>query len=165
LKEEEKKELNLFEEPEPAQNTKQPRKGESEEKPEESDELTFFKQRWDDIVQKVKKKKIALGTFLASGTPSQISQDVLTISFAQANGFGMEMINKDTKTITDTLQEEFGKPYGLKCVIDETQETKTSPLPKEKRNAPQKVDAKHLYEREPIIKKIVETFEGEIVQD
>jgi hypothetical protein len=124
-----------------------------------------IRQRWDDIVQKVKTRKISLGTFLARGTPVHLAKNVLTVAFAKGDGFSVEKINKDCRTISEILGEEIGKPYVLKCIIDETQEAvgnspSTEPSPQRPVG-----DAEHLYEKEPIIKKIIDVFDGQFIQE
>ena len=165
FKKDEKEELRLFEKSETEQKATRPLPEQPKVKSDESKGLEPILQCWSDIVAKVKKKKMALGTFLASGTPCRSSEKALTVSFPLGNGFGIEMINKDKKTITEVLREELGKPYDLKCVIDETQAPAASSPPKEERDRERKIDVDRLCEKEPIIKKIVETFDGQIVQD
>ena len=166
---EEKKEPNLFEElaPTPKAQTKVAKSEQSglEGKSEPPSDLDPIRQRWADVVKKVKKKKMGLGTFLGSGIPSGLLKDVLTLSFAKGNGFSIEIINRDKKIITDILQEEFGKPFDLECVIDETQKPVNNIPPKEEETDSGKLDVDRLYEKEPIVKKIVDIFEGRPAQE
>ena len=108
---------------------------------------------------------MGLGTFLGCGIPSRLSDGVLTISFAKGNGFSIEIICRDKKIITDILQEKFGKPFDLECVIDEAQVHVPNVAPKEVQTDFKKLDVERLYEKEPIVKKIVDDFEGEIIQE
>jgi len=54
----------------------------------------------------------------------------------------------------------------LECVIDETQApAPTSPPPKENRTSKPGLDVEALYKKEPIVKKIVDAFDGEITAE
>ncbi|MFQ6091205.1 MAG: hypothetical protein ACE5OR_00735 [bacterium] len=160
---EEKKELNLFDEPEPKPDLH------TETTPDIPSEglptLESIRDRWADILKKVKKRKISLGAFLAGGTPTRLSKEALTISFGRGNGFGIDMINKDKKIITDVLHEEFGTRLGLECVIEVNQTPVLKPDLRGKRATKSKSDVGGLFEREPIVKKIVDVFNGEIVPE
>ena len=74
------------------------------------------------------------------------------------------MINKGKKMISQVFQEEFGKPYTLKCVIDETLNPVSDSPPKKKETTGAKLNIEHLYKKEPIVKKIIDEFNGEIIQ-
>jgi DNA polymerase-3 subunit gamma/tau len=158
-----KEELGLFDEPK--SDTKQDPAVASAPPVEGATTLEFIRNRWTGILGKVKKRKISLASFLASGTPADVSKDVLTISFGQGNGFGIEMIEKEKKIITEVLQEEIGEPFDFKCIIDERQASQgSSPSPEEDTDNARS-GLQNLFEKEPIVKKIADVFDGQIIQD
>ncbi len=122
-------------------------------------------ERWSDIIGKVKARKIALGTFLLGGSPSRIDGNMLTISFPKANGFAAEMISKDCRTVAEVLGEEFGRPFTVKCVVDENLVLHTAPESSKPATSGKKEMAGDAFAAEPIIRRIVETFGGEIIQE
>ena len=168
---EEKKDLSLFEQ---ANGTTPPQK--PNPVPTASDiaapaGMEPFLPQWDRVVKNVKKQKMTIGTFLAGGKPVDIEDNILTVAFPPGNGFGIDMINKGKSIISDVLKEELGQPYQLKCVIDETLRpasgnapSSASPGQRERTAAP-KTDLEHLWAKEPIIKKIMDEFNGEIVEE
>jgi DNA polymerase-3 subunit gamma/tau len=167
---EEKKDLNLFEESTPETTSTNHDHGNPSEKPAEPTGLENMLQHWETVIRKVKKKKMAIGTFLAGGTPIRLERDVLTVTFPQGNGFGIDMITKGKKIISQVFQEEFGRPLDLKCVIDETLQPSSAKFVsesslKKERLAKPVLDVEQLQKKEPIIKKIVDDFDGQIIQE
>ncbi len=74
------------------------------------------KARWDDLLTRVKEKKITVGAFLAQGAPLRVREGVLEIGFALCNGFHVDSINRSLPIIQEALRETFGRDVPFRCM-------------------------------------------------
>ncbi len=74
------------------------------------------KARWDDLLTRVKDKKITVGAFLAQGAPLRVREGVLEIGFALCNGFHVDSINRSLPIIQEALRETFGRDVPFRCL-------------------------------------------------
>lgn len=155
------------------QSTDEKSENQEEEKSEESEsnrgqvmpqqksnvELEKIKQQWPQIVEEIKKKKIALGSFLMEGKPEKLTdENLLFIGFSAENGFHMSSVNRNRKNIEEIFQEVLGIPVRIKCVKITTEtENKNGET-----NGGSYID--RLGQRIPLIKTIVDEFDGELIK-
>lgn len=134
--------------------------GEKNKTPEKIETVSIeeVKNVWPHIIDEVKKSKIALGSFLNEGIPSEVDGNILTISFRQENGFHIKSIARNYKIIENVLMKFLNVNLKIKCIKDEslmTEETKV-------------INSENLLtglaQRVPQIKTIMEVFDGEIVR-
>ena len=127
-----------------------------------SDSIALIKQQWPQIIEKIKKKKIALGSFLDEGTPEEIIDNELVIAFGLDNSFHVSSINRNKKNIEAIINEILGTKLKIKCIQTEsaTGNINTDKNDSSKPNG--YVD--RLGQKIPLIKTIVDEFDGELIK-
>lgn len=141
---------------------KQQKTNEPEEE-QESTRIDFseIENRWEEIVEYVKKKYIALGSYLKEGWPTQLEGRTLFIMFGAQNGFHIQYINKKQQAIDKTIGEFLDTKITIRCVKDD------QGVLDKVRKSPARVDKKaqfsQLIEENSIVKKIVDTFDAELI--
>jgi hypothetical protein len=125
-------------------------------------DLQTIENKWNDLVEEVKKRKIALGSFLSGGWPTKLEQNTLEITFDKNNGFHIDSIQKNRDYIRNVMRSFFGAPLGIKCVKDEN-----GTLDKV-RKIDFKVDKKKAFEniksKNPIIDEMVSRLDIELIK-
>ena len=121
--------------------------------------LEAVRERWPEIVAAVRKKRMALGVFLAEGTPRKLQGDVLELAFSKRNGFQVDSIRRQRDLIRNILTGVLGRPLRIECVKDENVEVPAEPhTPMAKQAALEK-----LAEENPVVRKILDDFEAELL--
>ena len=115
---------------------------------------------WEQVIDKIKEHNAPLGTFLKEGEVLELKGNLLTLEFARDRAFHKQQIEKreNLSLIEKALNEVYGQPLKLKLVLNSNKVNHTPN--KEKK----KVDLEELAKNEPLVKNILETFEGEIIQ-
>ncbi len=113
---------------------------------------------WSEIIEQVKKVKIALGSFLNEGVPSKLENDTLFISFRKENGFHMKTITQQIHSIEDVLYRVLAVNLTIKCTRDDTIKIK-----KTSHNG-NDYSLEGVSKREPMLKTIIDVFDGELVR-
>jgi DNA polymerase-3 subunit gamma/tau len=116
-----------------------------------------IKARWDDLLVKVKEKKITVGAFLAQGAPLQVREGVLDIGFALCNGFHVDSINRSLPIIQEALRETFGRDVPFRCMKGDFPQVRRL---SEKEQKVQKLD--ELKGTGGVIDKLIEGFDVEV---
>lgn len=117
-------------------------------------ELELIKRHWQQIVEEVKKKRIAIGSFLQEGNPTKLKKDILEISFGKDNGFHVSMLNKNKDTIQGAIREVLNINLRVRCVQGDFERRAQGPSD----------PIKDLKEQEPMVKKIIQEFEAELIR-
>lgn len=133
---------------------------ESEKQPEIT--LTVIENQWHDVVEEVKKRKIALGSFLSEGWPTNVKGNILEITFGANNGFHISAIERNRDIIQGIINKVLGAKLRILCRKDEEgvlkkQNKKTTRSDKDE-------DLRMLIETNPKVKAIVETFDAVLVK-
>ncbi|MFQ5636976.1 MAG: DNA polymerase III subunit gamma/tau [bacterium] len=126
--------------------------------------LSKIQELWPQIIDAVKSQKIHLGSFLNEGYPTAVHEGALEISFGKNNGFHISTINSNKRLIQEIISKIVGFRLQIACQrsdkdnLNELCEDSMPPLQQEKQG-----------EREPdlqvpILKKVIEAFDGEIVK-
>jgi DNA polymerase-3 subunit gamma/tau len=164
------------------------------EGPRQAVSLEKIKSEWEAIVDEVKEQRIHLGSFLNEGFPTALKSGVLEISFSPENGFHVNTINQNKSTIERIILSRTGFRIKLRCkknaaveasgqgqVEEETQPFVEAeppalpmyPAPSAPSTAPveasrPRVDDPAITEEDfmqiPIVKRVLEVFDGEIVR-
>lgn len=82
-------------------------------------ELTAVEARWAEIVEAVKTRKIALGSFLSEGWPTKVADQTLEITFSKNNGFHIDSIEKNRRLIQEVMAQILGVNLRILCHKDE----------------------------------------------
>lgn len=153
--------------------------------------LEKIKSEWEAIVDEVKEQRIHLGSFLNEGFPTAFNSGVLEVSFSPENGFHVNTINQNKRTIEKIILSRTGFRIKLLCkknvVMPEPEsnckqnghaiegEEQLESLPvytapaQEPPAAPEASRAEVMPKEEdfmqiPIVKRVLEVFDGEIVR-
>ena len=121
--------------------------------------IDLVRDKWPEVVAAVRKKRMALGVFLAEGYPRKLQGDVLELAFSKRNGFQVDSIRRQRELIRNILTGILGRPLRIECVKDEDSEIPTPPhTPMAKQAALEK-----LAEENPVVRKILDDFEAELL--
>lgn len=115
-------------------------------------------QRWAQVIELVREKKVALGTFLSEGSLDRLDGETLTITFDRENGFHVDQINRNRTIIEEILCQVFQKPLKIECRVGPLKASgdRAEPEPAE--------GLRNLCEQEPIVKRVMEVFDGELIE-
>ncbi len=119
------------------------------------------KEQWERFLSQVRESKLTLGIWLTSAQVREVTGDKIVLAFSSQNRFAQEMVSEDKnrRYIESQLERFFGRRF-----IVETGESKdtgnkaseppaAAPVPKE------------LAENEPVMKRIIEEFDGELLSE
>ncbi len=122
--------------------------------------LEFVKEHWPSLVEAVRQKKIVLGNFLQEGIPYALNRGAIEIAFDHKNNFHQKHVSDNLATVEAVARELWKAPVRFRCVsID----FKAEGLERPHRSAEEML--KDLQEKEPILRKIIETFDLEPYDD
>ncbi len=125
--------------------------------------LGIIKEKWSAIIEEVRSKKIHLGSFLNEGYPTKIQDGILEVSFGKENGFHINTINQNKQLIQTVICNQTGLIIKIHCKKNESEEFKGIIA----NNKPETTNPNQTENEStlqiPIIKKVIEMFDGEIV--
>jgi DNA polymerase-3 subunit gamma/tau len=128
-------------------------------------DFASFRGLWDGFTTVVRQKKAVLGVSLISGSPQSFEKDTVTLRFAKGFSFQKEQVEgeKSKEFIKRMAKKYFGRDIELVCVGAADEKTAGRPRAndggKEGGNStPRGIDEK------PMVKKILDDFDGEIVR-
>lgn len=87
----------------------------------ENKDFIIIKSKWDELLDKVKKKSLYGFVSLHEGDPVQISESgKLVISFRKGYSFHKDRLEdiKNKQVVEDTIKEITGKDIKIECVVD-----------------------------------------------
>jgi DNA polymerase-3 subunit gamma/tau len=89
--------------------------------------LGRIEQVWERLIEQVKRRKISLGTFLAEGSPAELSNGSLVLAFYGNNEFHREQV--DDRAHRQLIQEELaklvGEPLKISCCVRSEEVTRS----------------------------------------
>ena len=157
---------------------KAPQKNPGNQNPEPPDmnavvSLEKIKNDWSEIIDAVKSKKIHLGSFLNEGYPTGVHDGTLEISFGKENGFHINTIKQNRQLIQEIILEKTGFKLKINCKTNESEEFNKAPKEQRVDDEPEVQEIKEIKVQEvaddkntlqiPIVKKVIELFDGEII--
>ena len=117
-----------------------------------------MEERWEEVVKRLKHKKITVGSFLQEGIPSKIDGNTLEIGFGLSNGFHIDAIMRSREIVLEVLREVLGFDLTFRCVKLDMPQQKTVSSTEEKAACLRKLE-----EKAPVIRKIIDDFETELI--
>jgi len=117
--------------------------------------LELVKEHWQQLIDEMKKQKIAYGAFLEEGRPIKVENNTLTITFGMENGFHISYLERNYQDVEQIITKIIGAPLKVKYIKAKPDNPGVNP---EKTSYADKVG-----EKIPLVKTIVEVFDGEIV--
>ncbi|RMD99556.1 MAG: DNA polymerase III subunit gamma/tau [Calditrichaeota bacterium] len=133
--------------------------------------MAEIQQAWPDILARVKKKKVHLGSLLEEGTPVRLVGNKLDIAFDGKNGYHIHSLNDHRRLIETAIRESLGKPVLIYCVERqalqvqseaEAVETTAEELPGE--DAPGQMVSDDWLQQEPLAQKLIESLGGQPIE-
>ena len=88
-----------------------------------------IQERWNDVLDEVKKRKKSTQAFLMEGKPFQLEGNTLTILFREGCSFHKDKVSQieNRQTIEDVLKQLFGISLTLQNFMEKEFETKETP--------------------------------------
>ncbi len=117
--------------------------------------IEIVKEHWQQLIDEMKKQKIAYGAFLEEGRPLKVENNTLTIAFGMENGFHISYLERNYQDVEKIITKILGAPLKIKYIKAKPENSEGIP---EKTSYTDKVG-----EKIPLVKTIVEVFDGEIV--
>ncbi len=127
--------------------------------------LNTIKEKWPEIVDELKRNKIHLGSFLNEGYPTGLKDGVLEIAFGKENGFHIHTLNQNRQLIEKSILSKTGFKLRIQCRKNEAEDFKeilAHHKPAASAAAPP-ANAEDVLQI-PIVKRVIEIFDGEIVR-
>lgn len=122
--------------------------------------LSAVIEKWNDLIAAVRREKIALSSFLQDGVPYRIEGSSIEIAFDPKTGFHMSHVQKNAATIERIMAEEFQLPLRIKCIkLKFEQEGIQKNV-----QSPEEI-FENMKNKEPVLKKIIELFDCENLDD
>ncbi len=118
---------------------------------------------WESFVTYVRQKKVTLGVCLISGVFESIEGDVVRLRFPKGCSFQSDQVDEaaNKRFLKGMTKKYFGRELDVVCSGgDEEREPRKKPRESPKGEKPKEGDA----EANPLFKKILDDFDGEIVR-
>jgi len=152
----------------------------------DTSEIQEIRERWEEVLESVRKLDIPLHSCLLEGSPVRMEGELLYIVFPKNYSFHKDRVEKKSNIVEQALKEVLGKEVKIKC---RTGEINTTSPPKEKaeeknESVPEEFSGESEPEEEmvapaqepvfnseekkevdPIVEKVLQIFEGEIVKE
>jgi len=123
--------------------------------------LETVKNQWKKIVDLIKTKKPALGSFLNEGVPTSIHNSMLEITFGRDNGFHINSIMKNQQFIEQIIKGILGVKLRIKCKKGDIVSENMKNIEETGKSAAGRM--KELTNDFPIMNTIMAAFDGELV--
>ncbi len=122
--------------------------------------LEFVKTHWPSLIEAVREKKIVLGNFLQEGIPYSLKDGAIEIAFDKRNNFHQKHVSDNLPTVEKIARELWQSPVRFRCI---TVDFNAEGLERPHQSAEEML--KDLQEKEPLLRKIIQTFDLEPFDD
>jgi DNA polymerase-3 subunit gamma/tau len=126
--------------------------------------LQTVKEGWEKLLSEVKKKKLSLWTCLVEGEPTEFDGRHIGVEFHNGRRFHkFQVERKENKELIENMLDEiYNFPLRLRFTLDEK---KDKPFKQGKTGHRQKkkIDIEKIKESDPMIKNILDNFQGDIL--
>jgi len=126
--------------------------------------LQSLKDRWNEILGNIKKTKLSLWSLIKDGEVVSLEDDVITIEFRNGGTFHKKQAERkeNSSLIQKATEEIYGHSFKLKFELNPEKTTSSGG----QNNSTYYKDQLNLSEaakKDPLIKTIMDTFEGELI--
>jgi len=129
--------------------------------------------RWKEVLEYVKRLDPPLHACLMEGSPERMEKNLLYIVFPRNYGFHKDRVEKKSNLVEQALKGVLGKEVKVKCRISEINAQSIPKNQVEEESVPEPApppqepafNSEEKGEVDPIVKKVLEMFEGEIVSE
>lgn len=118
--------------------------------------------KWPEVIERVKRKKIALGSLLTEGRPTRIEGIHLELAFDGKNGFHITSVERQAMVIEETVEEVFGCRLKLKCI--KVEKEAFAQVRKTAARFDKKAEFEKLEREDDMVRLIIEKFDAEFIK-
>jgi len=127
------------------------------------EQVAELHQHWDDIIEEVRRRKVALGAFLAEAELRGVEENKLVLAFRGENhNFHINMVNRHLDLIRDTTREILGHAYGVRCIKADDRAWRRAGKRRRKKKDVNERLLERLCEQDPNLKRIVDIFNARL---
>jgi len=133
--------------------------------------LQGLKERWNEVLEKIKKAKLSLWSLIKDGEIVSIEDEIITIEFLNGRNFHKQQVERkeNLNLIQKALEEIYGQSFQLKFKLNQENmipsggRDNSTHLKIPPRGGKNQIDLGEAAKKDPLIKTIMDTFEGEII--
>jgi DNA polymerase III gamma/tau subunit len=116
---------------------------------------------WLQVVEKLKKEKPSLSSFLQDVHLASFDEKELHLEFAGDRAFQKQLVEKreNLSYLQKIAEEVLGTPYKIKLAVNSSKVSPDKPAPAKQT----KPDIEELKQKDPLLKDILDTFQGEVI--
>jgi DNA polymerase-3 subunit gamma/tau len=123
--------------------------------------LETVRQKWDEIVGRVKAESISLGAHLDHGTPRAVTDGVLQVEFPARATFSASHIRRKKKELEDIAARVLGTRLRVECALEGSN---AEPQPPQSPGEEQEAEQETKTEVAPSVQTVLQIFDGEILR-
>lgn len=135
----------------------------------DNSEIQEIGQRWEEVLESVRKLDIPLHSCLLEGSPVRMEGKLLYIVFPKNYSFHKHRVEKKSNIVEQAIKGVLGKELKIKCMTGETNiASRSQEKTEEKVVAPNQepvFNSEEKKEVDPVVEKVIKMFEGEIVKE
>jgi DNA polymerase-3 subunit gamma/tau len=155
--------------------------GDAEPRQEEEISLPDLRDRWNEVLEKIKKTKLSLWSLIKDGEIISFEEDTITIEFQNGGNFHKRLTEKkeNLRLIQKALGEVYGRPFQLRFELNPEKMAAPAgrnnsahssvgrPVPPPKAGGASggkdRLNLSEAAKKNPMIRDIMDTFEGELI--
>ncbi|MFQ6032858.1 MAG: DNA polymerase III subunit gamma/tau [Candidatus Zixiibacteriota bacterium] len=125
--------------------------------------LSILKGRWKEVLEKIKKTKLSLWSLMREGELMSLEDDTITIQFQNGRNFHKKQAEKEENSsfIQKALEEIYGQSFQLRFELNPEKMTPSGG--QDNSASKDQLDLSEAAKNDPLIKTIMDTFDGEII--
>ncbi len=135
--------------------------------------LSHLKDRWNEVLEKIKKTKLSLWSLIKDGEIISFDDETITIEFQNGRNFHKKQTEKteNLSLIQEVLEEIYGQIFQLKFELnpekmaasDGQNNSTNSAVGRSASGGKDQLNLSEAAKKDPLIKTIMDTFEGELI--
>ncbi|MDZ7859602.1 MAG: DNA polymerase III subunit gamma/tau [Candidatus Krumholzibacteriota bacterium] len=122
--------------------------------------------KWEIFLSQIRESKLTLGIWLMSAVVIEVKNGNIILGFDANNRFAREMVSesKNRRYIENHLEKFFGRKLTIEVIEIVREKEKKKKIGKKKLSAKKRQDPNidKLVESEPMVKRLIEEFDGEV---